>query len=235
MSRDRGAHALRVTSYNVRAFKDDRRALREVITTLDPDVLLLQEAPRHPFSGHRIADFAAQLGMTWSDGRRGWMSTTLLTSLRVHVHDCVHRNLKVRRGDEPRGYCMATISLPGHRRLNVASLHLSLRSDERAPQATDVLTALAPAVTPAIIGGDLNETPGHDVWKLFGQTLHEVSADILTFPSSEPVKRIDGIFASPVLTAAVPVIDLDHALLARATDHLPITVDFDLSSLTAQL
>ncbi len=222
---------IRVTSYNVRAFKDDNDALEQVVRTIAPDVLLLQEAPRHPLSGHRIASFAARVGMTWSDGRRGWMSTTLLTSLRLNVHDCVHRNMPVRKGDEPRGYCLATVSLPGHGPVHAASLHMSLRQADRVAGCTHFMSALEPAVTPAVIGGDLNETPGHDVWKMFGQTLHEVSHDAFTFPSTGPVKRIDGIFASATLPATTPEIDLDASMLARATDHLPVTVDLDVSSL----
>lgn len=227
----RGPHTLRVVSYNVRAFKDDVDALVEIVRLMEPDVLLVQEAPRHPFSGHRIARFAERVGMTWADGKRGWMSTTLLTSMRVHVHESDHRNLKVRKGDEPRGYALATVSLPGHRPVHVASLHLSLRSDERAPQATEVMGVLRPDTMPAIIGGDINETPGQDAWKLFGQTLHEATPEEFTFPSKAPAKRIDAIFASPSLPRSRPVFTLDPDKLAAATDHLPIYVDFDLSSL----
>ncbi|GAB3584765.1 endonuclease/exonuclease/phosphatase family protein [Calidifontibacter terrae] len=222
---------IRVTTYNVRAFKDDNDSLAQIVRTLAPDVLLMQEAPRHPMSGHRIASFAEKVGMTWSDGRRGWMSTTLLTSLRLNVHDCVHRNLPVRKGDEPRGYCLATVSLPGHRPIHAASLHMSLRQVDRKAGGAAFVTALQPDLIPAVIGGDLNETPGHDLWTLFGQTLHEVSHDSFTFPSTVPVKRIDGLFASPTLPARTPDVPLDAALLARATDHLPVTVDLDVSSL----
>lgn len=231
MSTARPSHVLRVVSYNVRAFKDDTDTLVELVRLMEPDVLLVQEAPRHPFAGHRIARFAQHCGMTWADGKRGWMSTTLLTSLRVHLHDSTHRNLLVRKGDEPRGYALATVSLPGYSPLHVASLHMSLRSDERVPQATTVLGALATDRMPAIIGGDLNETPGHDVWKMFGQTLHEATPEAFTFPSTGPVKRIDAIFASSSLPHSQPLFALDPAKLARATDHLPIYADFDLSSL----
>lgn len=223
--------SIRITSYNVRAFKDDTEALAQIIRTLAPDVLLLQEAPRHPLSGHRIAAFAARVGMTWSDGRRGWMSTTLLTSLRLDVHDCVHRTMTVRRGDEPRGYALATVALPGHDPIRAASLHMSLRQLDRVAGGKEFMTSLQGGESPVVIGGDLNETPGHDLWTMFGQTLHEVSPDAFTFPASGPSKRIDAIFASPSLPVSVPDVALDKALLARATDHLPITVDLDVSAL----
>ncbi|NHN55940.1 hypothetical protein G9U51_09150 [Calidifontibacter sp. DB0510] len=227
----RDPHRLRVASYNVRAFKDDRAALREVVRTIDPDLLFLQEAPRHPLSDSRIGSFAASVKMTWSGGKRGWMSTTMLTGLRVGVHSAVHRNLPVRRGDEPRGYAIAMVSLPGHSPLTAASLHMTLRGAERGPHAQLVLGELRRAGLPAVIGGDLNETPGNVVWRTFAPDLRPVSADEPTFPAKAPVKRIDAIFASPSLPATVPQLEIDPALFGRATDHRPIVVDLDLSAL----
>lgn len=231
MSEVRPGHVLRVVSYNVRAFKDDTDALVDLVRTMDPDVLLVQEAPRHPFAGHRIARFAQQCGLTWSDGKRGWMSTTLLTSLRVHLHDCVHRNLVVRKGDEPRGYALATVSLPGHRPVHVASLHMSLRGADRKAHIPIILDALDPQHQPVVFGGDLNETPGHDLWNEFGKAVPEVTQDAFTFPSSGPKKRIDAIFASKELAATTPEIAWNPADLPAATDHLPVVVDLDLSAI----
>ena len=42
--------SLRVASYNVRDLKDDVDAAARVVRAIDPDVLCLQEVPRHPFS-----------------------------------------------------------------------------------------------------------------------------------------------------------------------------------------
>ena len=40
------ARVLRVATYNIRALRDDRRAVVRVITALDADLVCVQEAPR---------------------------------------------------------------------------------------------------------------------------------------------------------------------------------------------
>jgi len=47
-------HILRVASYNLRDFKDDAQAAARVVRAINPDVLCLQEVPRHRLSAHRI-------------------------------------------------------------------------------------------------------------------------------------------------------------------------------------
>lgn len=229
--RTRGTHVIRVASYNVRALKDGRSDLVEVIRAIAPDVLLLQEVPRHPVSGHRIATFADDVGLTWFGGRRFRMSTTLMTSLRLDVLAACHGPLPVRRFDEPRGFGMATVRLPGHRPLVAASAHLSLRGADRLPEAKALLGAAAAQGHPVVLGGDLNEEPTGRTWRYFADELREVSADGPTYSAQQPHKRIDGIFASAELSAVTPELGLDPAQLAAATDHLPIVVDLDVSSL----
>ncbi|MDF8265795.1 endonuclease/exonuclease/phosphatase family protein [Luteipulveratus flavus] len=227
-----GSSLLRVVSYNVRAFKDDTDALRRVISTLQPDVLCLQEVPRHPFSGHRIADFAASLGLFWGGGHRGRMSTTLLTALRVDVLDSGHRNLPVRRPDEPRGYAFARLRLPGHLPITAVSVHLSLRPAERPHHAALLRrSAELGEDSPLVIAGDINETHQGNAWTELSRDLEDANGDVLTFPSSAPVKRIDAIFASPALKPVRPQIALEEADLVAATDHRPLYLDLDLGAL----
>ena len=228
-----GAHRIRVASYNVRGLRDDHAAVVEVIRRIAPDVLLLQEVPRHPLSGHRIANFADELGLTWFGGKRFRMSTTLMTSLRLDVLEAQHGRLPVHRFDEPRGYGTATVRLPGHHPIVACSVHLSLRAADRLPEAQAVLGA-EPRALPLVLGGDLNEEPTGATWRFLAGRLAEVSADAPTFSARYPHKRIDAIFASPEVTGAVPDLALPSALLAAATDHLPIIVDLDLSSVSVR-
>ncbi|TWP36979.1 endonuclease/exonuclease/phosphatase family protein [Leekyejoonella antrihumi] len=215
---------LRVATYNVRALKDDRDALIRVVRSIDPDVLCLQEAPRHPFSGHRVAALATDLGLTWSGGHRGRMSTTLLTGLRVDVLSSAHRNLPVRRFDEPRGYAVATVRLPGQAALRVASVHLSLRAEERPLHARGVLDAVAGDV-PVVVAGDLNETDDGPAWSALATALRDVGPRTPTVSASEPVRRIDTILVSVGLLTRDPELALDERDLAAASDHLPVVVD----------
>lgn len=227
------SHSIRIATYNVRGFKDNHAALLRVIRAIAPDVLLLQEVPRHPFSGHRVAQFAADTGLTWSAGKRFRMSTTLLTGLRLNLLDAHHVALPVRPRDEPRGYALATVALPGHSPILVASLHMSLRADDRKAAVPLVLQDVHARGLPAVIGGDLNEPPGHEVWNRLAAALPLASADGFTFPSDAPAKRIDAIFASAGLPVSRPDVAWDQADLPRATDHLPLVVDVDLASLAS--
>lgn len=223
----------RVVSYNIRALKDDRDALVRVIRALEPDVLCLQEAPRHPFSGHRISALAADCGLTWGGGDdRGRMSTTLLTGMRLDVLASGHRLLPVVRPAEPRGWAFATCRLPGYQPFVTVSLHLSLKAKERPEHAKLLRDAkeLADNV-PAVLAGDVNETSKGSAWQLFAAGLDDPSGEINTFPAKAPVKRIDTIFTSPVLRATRPQVDLDQADLKAASDHLPLWADLDLSGL----
>lgn len=229
----RDTHRIRVASYNVRAFKDDRTALIEVIRAITPDVLLLQEVPRHPVSGHRIATFADEVGLTWFGGTRYRMSTTLMTSLRVDVLDASHGRLPVRRFDEPRGFGMATVRLPGHRPLVAASAHLSLRRADRLPEAKALLAAAGEHGAPIVVGGDLNEDPSGSTWRYLAHELRDVSADGPTYSAQQPHKRIDAIFASAEIHGGTPELGLSEMQLAAATDHLPVVVDLDVSALSA--
>ncbi|WP_446663956.1 endonuclease/exonuclease/phosphatase family protein [Flexivirga sp. B27] len=224
-------HVIRVASYNIRALKDDRAALVEIIRAIAPDVLLLQEVPRHPVSGHRIAGLADEVGLTWFGGKRFRMSTTLMTSLRLDVLEAHHGKLPVRSYDEPRGYGMATVRLPGHRPLVAASLHLSLRGTDRLPEVEALLAAAGTPTPPMVTGGDLNEEPKGKTWRRLASALPEVSADRPTYSASRPHKRIDGIFASAELPGSTPELALPAERLAAATDHLPVVVDLDVSAL----
>ena len=232
VSSARGAHTVRVAAYNVRAFKDDREALVGVVRRIEPDVLLLQEAPRHPGSGHRVASFAERVGMTWSDGRRGRMSTTLLSSLRLDLLSCEHRNLPVGRREEPRGYAVARLQLPGHQPFTAVSVHLSLRPAQRGPHSQQILRHIDALDAPAaVLGGDLNEAYGEGAWCELQTRMREVTGDALTSPSSTPGTTIDGLLVSGPLGATVPRLDLDPVQLRAATDHRPVYVDLDLSDL----
>lgn len=223
-------HVVRVASYNIRALKDDRSALVHLIRQIAPDVLLLQEVPRHPVSGHRIANFADEVGLTWFGGARFRMSTTLMTSLRLDVLEAHHGRLPVQRFDEPRGYGTATVRLPGHRPLVATSVHLSLRPKDRLAQGK-LLADMGAGPGPTVLGGDLNEEPNGAVWGSLRRTMVEMSADTSTYSARDPHKRIDGIFASGGVTGTTPDLGLDPVELAAATDHLPVVVDLDVTSL----
>lgn len=224
---------IRVASYNLRGLKDDPAAAAEVVRRIDPDVLLLQEVPRHPFSGWRIARFARRCGLRWSGRTRRLSGTGMMTSTRLVATDSVDRKLPVAPRANPRSYTAAQVRMPGGQDLTVVSIHLSLLADERVRHATLVLEELAanPSLAdgPFVIGGDLNESSQGRAWRVLGERLALASPDRPTFPSAGPKSWIDAIFASPEL-AVLPHRDvtLERELLRAATDHLPVWIDLEI-------
>ena len=212
---------LRVASYNLRDFKDDTDAAVRVVQAIDPDVLCLQEVPRHLLSSYRTASFAARCGLYWSGGHRGSGGTTVMSSLRVDAANVAHIPLKVGgRFQRQRGYALT-------------SIHLSLDADERAAHAVAVMKAL-PQRMPLVVAGDLNEGSDGRAWMAVGRQLRAVTSDAATFPARNPQHRTDVIFASQQLLA-VPSepITMDPCDLVAATDHLPVWVDLDLAGVAA--
>lgn len=222
-------HTLRVASYNVRDFKDDTEAAVRVIRGINPDVLCLQEVPRHLMSSHRIASFAAKCGLYWSPGHRGSGGTTVMSSLRLDVTDSQHKSLRVAWLQRERGYAVSHVRMPGHQAVCFVSVHMSLDADERVAHAATVLDTVQ-GDRPLIVAGDFNEGPDGKAWQATKERLRVVSDDAPTFPASNPRHRIDVIFASSELSV-VPgaAVELDPTDLVAATDHLPIWVDLDLS------
>lgn len=224
---------IRVASYNLRGLKDDPAAAAEVVRRVDPDVLLLQEIPRHPFSGWRIAAFAKRCNLRWTGRTRRLSGTGMMTSWRVEATDSKDRKLPVAPRANPRSYTAAQVRPPGGEDITVVSVHLSLLEDERVRHATLVLEEVAAdpvlADGPFVLGGDLNESSSGSAWRVLGERLPLASPDRPTFPAARPKNWIDAIFASADLTVLPHEdVDLDPGLLAAATDHLPVWVDLAL-------
>jgi endonuclease/exonuclease/phosphatase family metal-dependent hydrolase len=132
-----------------------------------------------------------------------------------------------------RGYAAVTVAAEGAA-LTVASIHLPLRPDERVAHCRAVverLRAIAPSAY--LVAGDLNEPPGGPAWDALGVLVHDAAVLLgpghaaSTYPARSPRSRIDAILVSSdvevlALHVAGPRERLDAALLARASDHLPL-------------
>ena len=154
-----------------------------------------------------------------------------MSSLRVDAGDARHTSLRVARFQRQRGYAVSQVGPPGHRRVRVVSLHLGLDPAERASHLETVLASV-PGQGPLVVAGDLNEGPQGQAWMTLAGRLGVVTDDAPTFPASNPHHRIDAIFASPALTVVRSgPLALDAGDLAAASDHLPVWVDLDVSTL----
>jgi endonuclease/exonuclease/phosphatase family metal-dependent hydrolase len=217
---------LRVATYNVRDFLDDRAAAARVVRAIAPDVLCLQEVPRRLTTELRLPAFARECGLYWSGGRLGSGGTAVLTTLRTRVHAAYTRRLRVRFPDRSRGYAAVDVSLPGAAALTVVSVHLGLREDERAVHARDIVRRLGPR---AVLAGDLNEpSDGRAQLHLAGR-FARVSGDRPTFPAHHPTLPLDVVFAGAgldVVAKGGPLGSLED--VAAASDHVPVWVDLRL-------
>ncbi len=219
---------VRVTSYNLRDFKDDLAAAVRVIRAIDPDILCLQEVPRRLFSTSRVASFAARCGMYWSGRHRGSGGTTIFTSLRVQASESRHYRLRVARLQRTRGYAVARVAPPGCEPVVVASVHLSLDEVERQHHAAQVLTSVSGGL-PVLLAGDLNEGEQGRAWQLVASSLRLISPTAPTFPARSPRSLLDVVFGSPDLVVR-PHQDVDLSVddLVAASDHRPVWVDVEL-------
>lgn len=217
---------LRIASYNTRDFLDDRAAAARLIRAIDPDVLCLQEVPRRLFGATRVSVFASQCGMYWSGEHRGSGGTTVFTSLRVQVRGADHYRLRVPFPDRTRGYAVASVELPGHAPVTVASVHLSLKPTERETHAQSIMRQVGGWSAPMVIAGDLNEDETGAAWRVIAAGLDLVSPREPTFPAAHPHRLLDVIFASPHLEVTPHrAVDLAADDLLAASDHRPVWVD----------
>lgn len=218
---------IRLATYNLRDFLDDRPAAARVIRSIDPDVLCLQEVPRRLLATWRVSAFAAECGMYWSGHHRGSGGTTIFTSLRIQEPVATHHRLPVRLGVRRRGYAVASVARLGHQPLTVTSVHLSLDPGERVRHTQQLLAELGDRGR-SVIAGDLNEQGRGRVAALLSRDHRLVSDGALTFPVSNPDKNYDVVYATPdlVVRPGRPV-DLDEGDVRIASDHRPVWVEVE--------
>lgn len=140
-------------------------------------------------------------------------------------------------GLEPRGALWLDIAVDGGR-LQVINTHLGLVPREQRLQAAHLLgpawAGSAERCGPAMLIGDFNAPPASAVYRMCRARMEDAQMRLRkafntlpTFPSAFPVLRIDHAFVN----AGVRIVDVGvegGALARRASDHLPLVVDFEL-------
>jgi endonuclease/exonuclease/phosphatase family metal-dependent hydrolase len=117
------------------------------------------------------------------------------------------------------------------RLLGVVACHLSLHADRRVREAERVVEVADQLRGPVVVGGDLNERPGGPSWRRLRKAgyVDHGSGDWLTFPATEPTKRIDALLvrgAARLLHHGDP--GVDEELQARASDHRGVLAVLDV-------
>lgn len=219
---------LRVMSYNVHGLKDDRAALIDLIRDEQPDVVLVQEAPRRFRWRHKCAALADDLGMVVGCGGLPSLGNLLIVSLRVKVLESWCVRYPLTPGRHMRGAAFAHCAVRGAT-FTVSGSHLSTDPLERPSQAERWKRELSRIEGPVIAGGDLNEGPAGGAWRTVADGFTGSASTTLTFPATLPRHTLDAIFVSPGVTVeSYRVIDTEQA--RRASDHLPVVADLGLPS-----
>jgi endonuclease/exonuclease/phosphatase family metal-dependent hydrolase len=227
---------LRVLSYNVHRWGDDREALARVVRACAPDVALIQEAPTWWGTRRKRRAMAASFGMTYVAGaaRNAILvagSTQVVDPLHWRVwRPFVRRRLRLIATQLPGGAVGGRITL-GSTDLALVVCHLGLHIRGRRHELEQVLKGCRSFSLPYLLVGDLNEEPDGPVWKrLADEGLTDLGADAgPTFHSDHPERRIDGAHLSPELTGRViPLDSIDGVTredLAKGSDHLPLLIE----------
>jgi endonuclease/exonuclease/phosphatase family metal-dependent hydrolase len=238
---------LRVLSYNIhkciggvdRRYQPERIA--EVISRLEPDVLMLQEVDHNvPRSNHdRQVDLLGELcGMRY----RSWFpnvdvrgggeygnailsryplveSTNIDVSIRwKKKRSVLHGVIRVRHDDIDRT-------------VHLYNMHLGLARFERRIQLRKFVDSHPFATlhhdTPVVVGGDLNDVYGRLGELLVPSGFRGIEKRPLTFPAWGPMRALDAIF----VRGSVDFLKLsrcDSELARRASDHRPLVADVRL-------
>jgi endonuclease/exonuclease/phosphatase family metal-dependent hydrolase len=222
---------LRFVSYNIAGWSGDAAALTATIRGLAPDVLVLQEVLRWSDPRTWFFDLAGRFGMARAFGGLTAAGNAVLTSTAVTVHGwrAVRYPLTVR--DSPRAAVLVRCAVNGVNFVAGGS-HLSTDPALRLRQATIMKNALNSVGSPVMVGVDVNETSTGPAWRIVGAGLVDAAektgqADVPTFPTRGPARRIDAIFIDPRLSVlGYQVVDTPQTRVA--SDHFPLLADVAL-------
>lgn len=229
---------LRVATYNVHAcIGTDRRhdptRVAAVVGELDADVVALQEftyeasvaiESREPVELATLDAYQCALGPTRQIETRCFGNALLA---RHPIVDVQRLDLSI-DGREPRGALAATVAVNGTH-VHLLATHLGLRVRERRFQVRQVLSYLESVRhSLVVVLGDFNDwLPGRSVVHVLDRRLG-AAARLRSFPSSRPVLPLDRIWIHPA-GALRRMFVHTSALARRASDHLPVVADIDLS------
>jgi endonuclease/exonuclease/phosphatase family metal-dependent hydrolase len=241
---------LRICSWNICELRGDLPALIEGLRDLAPDVLLVQEAPRLVLPQARLRWFADRIGHRILVGGRGRRGLAVLGTPDVAARiirrgfEPVHQRLSDANSTYPRGIAAVRLSVPGGGDVVISDIHLALQEDNRLAHASRVRDLVGGAGSPAIVGGDLNETADAAARTLLSSVLSDPAASIgdadedvglrppdrPSFPAAKPQRRIDAILTTPRIhvrraTTVTATATVPADRFSGASDHLPVLLD----------
>ncbi len=241
---------MRLLNYNMHkgiGGRDRRYELQriiDVIETENPDLVCLQEVDRHVSRSRfddqprMLAEYFKAVGHLFQPNvhlRTGVYGNLVLSRWKLLSKHQISLRLNTKK---PRGAQLAVVETP-EGPLHLVNLHLGLAARERQWQIEHLLghhRFQESAHLPTIIVGDSNDwrnTLAGGMLGLLG--FRHVTAPISrfrSFPAWMPLGSLDKLFVrGPVHVRHARIV---HSRLARrASDHLPLSVDFHLNRLEA--
>ena len=239
---------IKVITYNIQAGAGRLDDIVAELRAMNADIAVLQEVDVHWHARSNFADQASALGralgvevrfapiyrLPGADGTpMREFGVALLSRHPVEEwrNDSLTRlsTQEVDAAPVPMpGLLHATVNVRGSR-ISILTAHLDYRADPgvRRAQVAEILRVLERETLPTILAGDLNATPGADELQPLFKRLADVWPSVgdrgLTYPSTDPTKRIDYILVSPhfrVLDAGVRP--------SSVADHRPVTASLVL-------
>jgi endonuclease/exonuclease/phosphatase family metal-dependent hydrolase len=236
---------MRLLTYNIhksvggldRRYRPER--VLDVIAAEQPDLICLQEVEAYT-AGKKSTDHpprvAERLGaVDWMyqadvSCRRGGYGNLVLSRWPFREREQVSLSVARRL---PRGAQLVVVDTPSGP-LRLVNWHLGLREQERRWQAGRLLEhdALRNGELPIVVAGDCNDWRNTLERHVFAaRQFVQATAParrFRSFPAFLALTALDKVFyRGPLAMSMVRVVR--HPLARRASDHLPLVVDFDLT------
>ena len=222
---------VRVMTYNILLGGRRGQPLYDVLRAVEPDVLIVNESPKRPFTWRRTCRrFAAKAGLRYVVGGRSAGSNLIAVGSGVGVKASDAMVLPQPFGQPRRGIAWAQLRVEGHL-LGVVACHLSLNAERRRAEVARVVEVAGSLRGPVVVAGDINETPGGPSWATLRAAgfVDEGGRSWRTFPADDPEKRLDALLVrgdARVLSHGDPGVDPE--LLVAASDHRPVLASLEL-------
>jgi endonuclease/exonuclease/phosphatase family metal-dependent hydrolase len=213
---------LRVATWNVHGLRGGIEAVASAIRAEELDVVLIQESGARG----RLRELGRTLGWSVSADPRAFPRRRIRNALLARPGAAAvirPRFVRFAAGTSwhPRGALFAEID----ERWTAVSSHLGLDGPERGRQVRELRSLFEGAREPVVLGADLNALPEDAGARALAEQLTDVWRGVgtgsgATFPSHEPVSRIDYLFVGPAVQAL-------RAWTAGGTvsDHLMVVAD----------
>ena len=235
---------MRVMQFNIQHGKNflsktiDLQALSDAIALLGADIVCLNEvygSGPHPAFTAQAEELAKNLGFysffapAIEISSSGPYGNALLSRYPILNAENVKVPTVPRNHPgyfEDRCAFCAQVDVNG-KTLTVIGIHFGLQPEEQEECVKTVCALIDRADTPVILMGDFNVEPDDPVLTPIRQKLYDAASSgeggQNTFPSDQPIKKIDYIFLSDSLT-------LSSSFVADmiVSDHLPVIADINI-------